>query len=56
MSRIGNKPIPLPKVVTIELTDSLITVKGPKGSLDQALRPEISVKQEEGQIVVTRPS
>ena len=56
MSRIGNKPIPLPKGVTIDLTDSRITVKGPKGTLEQALRPEINVKQEEGQIVVTRPS
>lgn len=56
MSRIGNKPIPLPKGVTIDLTDSMITVKGPKGTLEQALRPEINVKQEDGQILVTRPS
>ena len=56
MSRIGNKPIPLPKGVTIDLTDSRITVKGPKGTLEQALRPEINVAQEAEQIVVTRPS
>ncbi|HKP52355.1 MAG TPA: 50S ribosomal protein L6 [Chloroflexia bacterium] len=56
MSRIGNKPIPLPKGVTVELDGLHITVKGPKGTLERDLRPEIGVKQEEGQIVVTRPS
>jgi large subunit ribosomal protein L6 len=56
MSRIGNKPIPLPKGVTVELNGLHITVKGPKGTLERDLRPEINVKQEEGQLVVTRPS
>jgi large subunit ribosomal protein L6 len=56
MSRIGNKPIPLPKGVTVELDGLHITVKGPKGTLERDLRPEISVKQEEGQLVVTRPA
>jgi large subunit ribosomal protein L6 len=56
MSRIGNKPIPLPKGVTVDLDGTHITVKGPKGTLERDLRPEIIVKQEEGQIVVTRPS
>ena len=56
MSRIGNKPIPVPQGVTVELEGLHITVKGPKGTLERDLRPEISVKQEEGQLVVTRPS
>jgi large subunit ribosomal protein L6 len=56
MSRIGNKPIPLPKGVTVDLDGTRITVKGPKGTLERDLRPEIIVKQEEGQILVTRPS
>ena len=56
MSRIGNKPIPLPKGVTVTLDGTHIVVKGPKGTLERDLRPEIIVKQEEGQIVVTRPS
>jgi large subunit ribosomal protein L6 len=56
MSRIGNKPIPLPKGVTVDLNGTHITVKGPKGTLERDLRPEIIVKQEEGQILVARPS
>jgi large subunit ribosomal protein L6 len=56
MSRIGNKPIPLPKAVSIEIDGTVVRVKGPKGSLEQTMRPEIAIKQEEGQILVTRPS
>ena len=56
MSRIGNKPIPVPKGVTITIDGNHIVVKGPKGTLEQDLRPEIGVEQQDGQIVVTRPS
>ncbi len=56
MSRIGNKPIPLPKEVTVNINGVHVLVKGPKGTLEQDLRPEITVKQEEEQLVVTRPS
>ena len=56
MSRIGNKPIPLPKGVTVELDGSHLKVKGPKGTLEQTFRPEINIEQKEGQIVVTRAS
>ncbi|MDQ3929725.1 MAG: 50S ribosomal protein L6 [Chloroflexota bacterium] len=56
MSRIGNKPIPLPKGVSVELNGSHLIVKGPKGTLEQSFRPEIDIKQEDGQIVVTRPA
>jgi len=56
MSRIGNKPIPLPKGVTIDLKGNHIVVKGPKGTLERDLRPEIDVEQQDGQIVVTRPA
>ena len=55
MSRIGNKPIAVPKGVTIELEGSHLRVKGPKGTLEQSFRPEIEIRQEDGQIVVTRP-
>ncbi|MDQ6694410.1 MAG: 50S ribosomal protein L6 [Chloroflexota bacterium] len=54
MSRIGNKPIPVPKGVTIEQTGQSLVVKGPRGTLEQTFRPEIDIKQEEGQIVVSR--
>lgn len=54
MSRIGNKPIPVPKGVTVELNGSNMVVKGPKGTLEQTFRPEIDIQQEDGQIVVSR--
>lgn len=56
MSRIGNKPIPVPKGVTIDLNGTHMVVKGPKGTLAQTFRPEVDIKQEDSQIVVTRPA
>lgn len=56
MSRIGNKPIPLPNGVAVELDGRRVVVKGPKGTLEQTFRPEIDIRQEDTQIVVARPS
>jgi large subunit ribosomal protein L6 len=57
MSRIGRMPIPLPKGVDIKVSDSnYVTVKGPKGSLEQQLPAEIGIAQEDGRMVVSRPS
>jgi large subunit ribosomal protein L6 len=57
MSRIGKKPIPLPANVTLSVDDqNLVTVKGPKGTLYQAVNPDIKVGVEEGQIQVERPT
>src|SRR5829696_2345535 len=56
MSRIGNKPIPVPKGVTIQLDGTHLLVKGPKGTLEQTFRPEVNISQDDGQIVVTRPA
>ena len=56
MSRIGNKPIPVPKGVTVELNGTHMVVTGPKGTLEQTFRPEVDIRQEDGQIVVTRPA
>jgi large subunit ribosomal protein L6 len=57
MSRIGKKPISVPKGVEIKLNESnYVTVKGPKGSLEQQLPPDITIKQENGVIEVSRPS
>ncbi|HST05847.1 MAG TPA: 50S ribosomal protein L6 [Chloroflexia bacterium] len=56
MSRIGNKPIPLPKAVKVELNGSHLKVQGPKGTLEQTFRPEIGIEVQEAQIVVTRPA
>ena len=55
MSRIGNKPIPLPKGVTIEIDGTNVRVKGPKGQLEQTMRPEIGIEPQDEQIVVSRP-
>ncbi|HUN19508.1 MAG TPA: 50S ribosomal protein L6, partial [Caldisericia bacterium] len=47
MSRIGNKPIELPKGVTVDIQDTVlgqkVTVKGPKGTLERTFRPEIKI-------------
>jgi large subunit ribosomal protein L6 len=53
MSRIGKKPIPVPKGVEIKLKDNVVEVKGPKGQLSQALPPGVTVALEDGQIVAT---
>ena len=56
MSRIGRMPIPLPAEVKIELEDHTITVRGPKGELSRRLSDQISLKVEDGRILVERPS
>jgi large subunit ribosomal protein L6 len=52
-SRIGKRPIPLPKGVTAALKDGSIEIKGPKGALSRALPPGVSGKVEGGAIVFT---
>ena len=53
MSRIGKKPIEIPKTVSIDLKDDLLTVKGPKGQLHRKIHPKVTVKNDDGQILVT---
>jgi len=52
MSRIGNKPIPLPSGVKVEIQGAKVVVTGPKGKLDREIRPEISIKEEDGNLVL----
>ncbi|OGY87749.1 MAG: 50S ribosomal protein L6 [Candidatus Kerfeldbacteria bacterium RIFOXYA2_FULL_38_24] len=52
MSRIGIKPITFPKEVTISLKDGVLIVKGPKGELSEKLHPYVSVKLQEGELLV----
>ncbi len=54
MSRIGKAPIPLPNGVEVSFGDAGVTVKGPKGSLTQAIHPQVSVRTEDGNVVVER--
>jgi large subunit ribosomal protein L6 len=57
MSRIGKKPINLPGGVTVDVSaHGLVTVKGPKGTLTQDVNPDIEVKVEGNEIVVSRPT
>lgn len=57
MSRIGKMPISLPDKVELNVSKgNVVTVKGPKGELSQAIHPDISVAVEDGEIKVTRPT
>ena len=56
MSRIGKLPIVLPAKVEVSIKDDVITVKGPKGELTQKLNPALSIKVEDGHILVERPN
>ena len=54
MSRIGRKPVPLPKGVTIAQKAGTFSVKGPKGELSKAMPTGVSMKTEADKIVVLR--
>ena len=56
MSRIGKLPIHVPAGVTVAINDNVVTVKGPKGELTQAVNPDINVTIEDGVIHLTRPT
>jgi large subunit ribosomal protein L6 len=55
MSRIGKNPISIPAGVTVEVSETVITVKGKLGQLTQDYA-DVTVKVEDGQLVVERPS
>jgi large subunit ribosomal protein L6 len=57
MSRVGKKPIVLPSGVELSVAaNNLVTVKGPKGSLSQAVDTDITVSVADGEILVERPT
>ena len=57
MSRIGKLPITVPAGVTVHVDENnTVTVKGPKGTLSQAVNPDITLKQENGVLTLNRPS
>jgi len=56
MSRIGRKPIAIPSGVDVTLNNTLITVKGPKGTLSRELHKDMKVNVENNEITVERPS
>jgi large subunit ribosomal protein L6 len=55
MSRVGKKPIEIPKGVAINIQDSTLSVKGPKGELAMPLHPNMSVTIENNEVLVKRP-
>jgi len=56
MSRIGKKPVSIPKGVTITVKDSVVTVKGPKGELSQQIDRDITIEITETELIVARPT
>ncbi len=54
MSRIGKKPIPLPKGVTVKIEGNTVAVQGPKGKLDTSLPAGIKIEQQDGHLVAIR--
>ena len=55
MSRVGKAPIPVPSGVDVTLDGRHVTVKGPKGTLERDLPGTITVRQEDGELLVERP-
>ena len=56
MSRIGKAPIAVPGSVDVTIDGADVTVKGPKGSLSRTVPGEITVRREEGNLLVERPN
>lgn len=56
MSRIGRRPVPVPKDVTVQVSGNSISVKGPKGELSRSLHPAMKLSLADGQVTVARPN
>ena len=56
MSRVGKAPIPIPDKTKVDIKGQLVSITGPKGSLEREIHPEINAAIEENQVVVTRPT
>ena len=55
MSRIGKAPIAIPAGVTVKVENNVVTVKGPKGELSQAVNPDLGIEIEGNILTVSRP-
>ncbi len=56
MSRIGKQPIPVPDGVSVTIEPGLVRVAGPKGDLSERISRDLKVEQQDGEVVVTRPT
>ena len=55
MSRVGKKPVSIPKGVSVTSSGNTVKIKGPKGELERSIHPNIKIKVEETQVSVLRP-
>ena len=53
MSRVGKKPIQIPKGVTVDLKEDVLNVKGPKGDLQRKIDPRVSLQMDDDQILIS---
>lgn len=56
MSRIGKAPIPLPNGVSVDMKGPMVTIKGPKGTLEQSFHPDMDIDLDDNVLTVERPS
>ncbi len=56
MSRIGKQPVVLPDKVSVDIDKNSVTVSGPKGQLSQEFNPEMRIRQDNGSLIVERPT
>lgn len=56
MSRIGRLPIEIPKGVDVKIENSLVHVKGPKGEMQSTFSPDMTMKIEDGKVIIERPT
>jgi len=56
MSRIGKQPVAIPDKVNVTINKNTVTIKGPKGELTETFNPDMTIKQEDGAILIERPS
>jgi large subunit ribosomal protein L6 len=56
VSRVGRKPVSLPKGVQVDVAGLTVKVKGPKGELSRTFAPPMTIEQNQGGVVVSRPS
>src|SRR6476661_8959903 len=56
MSRIGRQPIPIPETVTVQIAPDRVDIKGPKGELSERIHRDITVEQNDAELLVKRPT
>lgn len=56
MSRIGKKPVVIPKGITVTVKDGSVNVKGPKGELTRTIHPQLAVEVKGQEVLLTRPN